>query len=133
MIPSYPRVKPKFKTGLVNGPVNVTVGLEPDTKDDTEPIEKLGVAPSKPLSSPKFNIGFTVVPVIETVLIVPGSKLDTQPIDKLGVKPVCPTTPTVLNIAVILIKPPPVPPKVLNVHVSPIANAQDSPVTIFEF
>ncbi len=39
VIPSYPRVKPKFKIGLVNVPDSETVGLEPYTRDETEPIK----------------------------------------------------------------------------------------------
>ena len=53
-------------------------------------------------------------------------------INILGVGPTGPITDPVWNITVILIDPPPAPPNVLNVHVSPKAKEQFKPVIIFE-
>jgi hypothetical protein len=77
--------------GFDDVPVSVTVELELDIKDKTEPIEKEGVMPFIPLlpfSNPKFKMGLLVVPVIDAVLDVPDDNDDTDPIDNDGVKPV---------------------------------------------
>ena len=131
MIPSEPFTSPKFKTGFAGDPVIVAVA-DPDNSVDTVPIVNAGVDPSEPFTNPKFKTGFVVDPVIVAVDSSPYNIVDTVPMVKFGVRPVWPITPTVLKIAVIRTRPPPDPPYVLNVHVSPKANATLSPVTIFD-
>ena len=90
------------------------------------------IGPIGPCFKAKFNFGLLVVDdeskvTADNVASLYGIVV-VFPINIFGVGPTGPITDPVWNIAVILFNPPPAPPNVLNVHVSPKAKEQFKPL-----